>query len=96
MPGDAGGRERAGGGASERKFRSQRTVPFRTKDNSGLIYHYFEHSGAAYGQDETLAVDDHNHTWMSGPGDRIALAAFFIGVALLAIGVAMYVVMYFA
>jgi hypothetical protein len=66
-----------------------------------LIDRYPAHSGAGYGQagygqDETLAVDDHNYTWMSGPGDRIALAAFFIGVALLAIGVAMYVVMYFA
>jgi hypothetical protein len=29
-------------------------------------------------------------SWVSGPGDRIALTVFFIGVALLAAGVVMY------
>jgi hypothetical protein len=35
-------------------------------------------------------MDDQNQSWVSGPGDRIALTVFFIGVALLAAGVVMY------
>jgi hypothetical protein len=41
-------------------------------------------------------MDDHDRIWMSGPGDRIALAVFFTGVALLVVGVAIYVAIYFA
>jgi len=46
-------------------------------------------------QDATLTMDDHDRIWMSGPGDRIALAVFFTGVALLVAGVAIYVAIYF-
>jgi hypothetical protein len=43
------------------------------------------------GQDwETLVVDDPNHTWVSGAGERIALAVFFVGMALMAAGIVMY------
>jgi hypothetical protein len=38
-----------------------------------------------------LVVDNQNHfAWLSGPGDRIALTLFFIGVALLVAGIVMY------
>jgi hypothetical protein len=40
-------------------------------------------------------MDDQN-IWVSGPGNRIALIVFFIGVALLATGVALWLLMYFA
>jgi hypothetical protein len=43
------------------------------------------------GQDwETLVVDDPNHTWVSGAGERLALAVFFVGMALMAAGIVMY------
>jgi hypothetical protein len=35
-------------------------------------------------------VDDPNHTWVSGAGERLALAVFFVGMALMAAGIAMY------
>jgi hypothetical protein len=39
-------------------------------------------------------VDEQNHTWASGPGDRIALTVFFIGTALLSAGIVMYLALY--
>jgi hypothetical protein len=63
--------------------------------NSGLIDR-LSHSGAAVGGlDGTLVMNDQN-IWASGPRDRIALIVFFIGVTLLAAGVALWLVMYFA
>lgn len=35
-------------------------------------------------------MDDQNRTWVSGPGDWIALTVFSVGVALLMAGVVMY------
>jgi hypothetical protein len=42
------------------------------------------------GNGKRLVMDDQDNMWASGPGDRVALIVFFIGVALLAAGVVMY------
>ena len=75
---------------------SQRIVPFRTKETAARLIDYpLTHSADSMRLDGTLVRDD-QHIWVTGPGDRIALIVFFIGVALLATGVALWLLMYFA